>query len=215
MVAILDRSGSMRGSETDVMGAFNKWLEDAKENLKDIDNTKVILVLFDNVVELVYDRTPLRQCSSIDKFTYFVRGSTSLNDAVGQTLSNVPSDSDRVSVLIFTDGYENSSREWNQRQVKNLIEDKKRLDWQIIFSGADMDAQGEGIKIGIDFGSILKRDKSAVHARAYAKTVSVTNFGYLNSGNVVSNVQKSFDDELKKTARICDLQAKDTIKQNN
>ena len=49
VVFILDRSGSMHGSENDTIGGFNSYIEKNKKN-----NYKVTTVLFDNEYELLY-----------------------------------------------------------------------------------------------------------------------------------------------------------------
>jgi len=204
IVAILDRSGSMAGSESDVIGGFNSFLNLQKENIKDIDNTKVVLVLFDNVIELVHNQTPLRNVHNIDNSTYFVRGSTSLLDAVGQTFSHTPTDAGRVAVMIYTDGYENSSKEWTKDGVKRLMAEKKKLDWQILFGGADMDAFSEARSMGIDWGSTIKLGKTRVENRAYFDTVGTSAFSYMNTGKVETDAQTKFTAAVAKEAQAED-----------
>lgn len=56
----------------------------------------------------------------------------------------------KVLVAITTDGLENSSNEYSYSSIKSLIEEKKKLGWDFIFLGANIDAIGEANKFGIE-----------------------------------------------------------------
>ncbi len=63
-------------------------------------------------------------------------------------------DEDRASKLLFvitTDGYENSSKEYNYETIKKMIKhQKERYDWEFIFLGANIDAIETAEQFGID-----------------------------------------------------------------
>ena len=48
VVAIIDRSGSMIGKESDTIGGINSTFEVLKSSLKDNDEVKVSIKLFDH-----------------------------------------------------------------------------------------------------------------------------------------------------------------------
>lgn len=156
LVFILDRSGSMAGLEKDTIGGFNGMIE--KQKSED-GKAFVTTVLFDNVAETLHDRVPLENVPSITEKEYFVRGSTALLDAVGQTVEHV-SDIHRYAreedvpartlFVITTDGMENASRRFRYDDVKRLIESKKEQGWEFLFIGANIDAIGAAGSIGID-----------------------------------------------------------------
>ncbi|MEY3431708.1 MAG: hypothetical protein RIS53_606, partial [Bacillota bacterium] len=56
-VFILDRSGSMRGLESDTIGGFNALIEKQRETPGDV---LVSLVLFDDQFEVVYHRRDIK-----------------------------------------------------------------------------------------------------------------------------------------------------------
>jgi hypothetical protein len=45
---------------------------------------------------------------------------------------------------------ENASRRYSYEQVKRLIEDQKKKDWEFLFLGANIDAVKEAARFGID-----------------------------------------------------------------
>jgi hypothetical protein len=56
LIFLIDRSGSMCGSEQDTIGGFNSFIQREKD--KDI-NTRVTTILFDNLYEVLYTRKPI------------------------------------------------------------------------------------------------------------------------------------------------------------
>jgi uncharacterized protein YegL len=156
LVFILDRSGSMAGLESDTIGGFNSMLKKQKE---EAGEAVVTTVLFDDKYELLHDRIDIGGIRPITEKEYFVRGSTALLDAIGNTISkiaNVQKQSseeyraDRVMFVITTDGMENASREYTFEKVKRMVEDQKeKYGWEFIFLGANIDAISTAASFGI------------------------------------------------------------------
>lgn len=140
IVSILDRSGSMGGSEKEVIGAYNSFVAEqkkitAEKNIK----AKMSLVLFDNMYEEVYDKVPADLVPELTDKVYFTRGMTALYDAIGKTIAKFEGKK-KVIFFIETDGYENASREYTASSLKALVEKKKADGWDFNFVGADLDA---------------------------------------------------------------------------
>ena len=155
LVFILDRSGSMSGKESDTIGGFNSLIEKQKDGEGD---ALVTVVLFDDQYEVLYDRVSLSKIPKMTEEEYFVRGSTALLDAVGKTVNSIKARQDgteeasrpgKTMFVIITDGYENASREYRADVVKNLVETRKKDDWEFLFIGANIDSVTEAAKIGI------------------------------------------------------------------
>lgn len=144
IICILDRSGSMSTMAEEVINSFNHFISQQKELPITSNNDKLTLVLFDNEYELVHDRIPLSTTPKLTSSTFYVRGMTALNDAIGKTINNVGRHKRNVVVLIQTDGLENSSREYKSEQIKNLIKEKENLGWEFNFVGAGLDAFNQG-----------------------------------------------------------------------
>ena len=157
MVFILDRSGSMSGLEEDTIGGYNSMLE---KQQKEEGEAIVTTVLFDNEYEIIHDRTNIKEINPITNKEYFVRGSTALLDAIGRTINKIINatkntkkeyQADKVMFVIITDGMENSSREYDYKKVKAMIEkQKERYEWEFVFLGANIDAISTAAKFGIE-----------------------------------------------------------------
>lgn len=64
LIFLIDRSGSMYGSEDDTIGGFNSFIE--KEKAKE-ENTTVTTILFDHEYELLYKRKPIDDVDNLTR----------------------------------------------------------------------------------------------------------------------------------------------------
>lgn len=155
LVFIMDRSGSMSGSEEDTIGGFNSFIE--RERDKGL-NTSVTTVLFDDHYEVLYKRKDINQVAKLTRDEYWVRGCTALLDAVGKTINMLDHEVDNnVLVVIMTDGMENASKEYSKDQIRNLINSHS---WEFIYIGADIDSYSEARNIGIRKSRVANYKKS-------------------------------------------------------
>ena len=156
LVFLIDRSGSMHGSEEDTIGGFNSFIE--KERKKEF-NTNVTTILFDDQYEVLYKRQPINEVKKLTSSEYYVRGMTALLDAIGKTIVSLDKEIDnKVLFVIMTDGMENSSVEFSKSQIKNMISSH---NWEFIFIGADIDSYGEAASIGIRRSRVANYEKSS------------------------------------------------------
>lgn len=153
LVFILDKSGSMRGLESDTIGGFNAILQKQKA---EPGRAWVTTVLFDSNVKTLHDHIDIRHVPKMSSQDYQVGGCTALLDAIGQTLALVmrrqeefPRKIDSTVVAIMTDGMENASREYDYETVRNLISRLKGKGWTFIFLGANIDAPEVAGRLGI------------------------------------------------------------------
>jgi len=147
IVFILDRSGSMAGSETDTIGGYNSFLSQQKE---EEGEAQVTTVLFDHDYELLHDGADLCSVKPITAREYFVRGSTALLDAVGHTIERVRERAKKAIFVIITDGKENASRTYSYARVQAMISERRLAGWQFLFLGADLADFGDADRLGID-----------------------------------------------------------------
>ena len=144
LIFVMDRSGSMSGSESDTIGGFNSFIQREKD--KDL-NTHVTTILFDDQYEVLYKRKAIGDVAELTRNEYWVRGCTALLDAIGKTINSLDKEIDnKVLFVIMTDGLENASREYSKEQIRNLISSH---NWEFIYIGADIDSYTEAGKIGI------------------------------------------------------------------
>lgn len=146
MVFILDRSGSMGGLEKDTIGGFNSMI---KKQKKEKGEALVTTVLFDHEHEILHDRVLIKEMDPMTEKDYYVRGSTALIDALGDTIEHISGiqkyarKEDVPAHTIFvitTDGMENASHKFSAETVRKMIEQKREAGWEFLFLGANIDA---------------------------------------------------------------------------
>jgi len=207
LVFILDRSGSMQGLENDTIGGFNAMLEKQKA---EPGEATITTVLFDDKYELLHDRINIAGVAPITSRQYFVRGSTALLDAIGQTVekiknaqANTAEDAraESVMVVITTDGHENASREFTYNKIKAMIkEQKEKHNWEFLFIGANIDAIAAAARVGIAADAAANYVPDGVGTRKVYSTASaaVSHKRACASAPIRPDWKKDLDDDMKR-----------------
>ena len=156
VVFILDRSGSMSGLEEDTIGGFNSMI--AKQR-KEEGEAYISTVLFDDLMEVVHDRVPVKEVEEMTEKQYYVRGGTALWDAIGGAISHIGNvhkyarEEDRPEKTLFvitTDGMENVSSHYSYERVKKMVKrQQEKYGWEFLFLGANIDAIEVAGRFGI------------------------------------------------------------------
>jgi hypothetical protein len=158
---VLDRSGSMSPFRDDVIGGFNTLLEEQKALPGE---AQLLLAQFDGEYEIVFDAVPLADVPPLTRSRFVPRSGTALLDALGRTIDDVaerlwqlpePERPCRVLVVVFTDGEENSSRQYTPTVVKERIEACRECGWEFLFLGSVVAAVDDSIGWGIDPSSTI------------------------------------------------------------
>ena len=180
---ILDRSGSMSGSESDTINGFNAFIE--KQAVKN-HNIRVTTILFDDEYQVLYSRKPISEVKALTEKEYYVRGCTALLDSIGKTVNSYKNEVGSAMCIITSDGYENASREYDRDQIRNIIEN---CGWEFVFIGADIDSYTEASRIGIRKSRVANYNKTAKgHEDMYEACNLITDRYYrkrdINDNNV-------------------------------
>ncbi|MBR3898178.1 MAG: VWA domain-containing protein [Bacilli bacterium] len=195
VIFILDRSGSMSGSEENTISSFNEYLE--KERHNDF-KTNITTVLFSDDFEYLYKRDDVKDVRKLTRKEYYVNGCTALYDAIGSSINYIDNcDTDKVMFIIITDGYENASREFNQKMVKKMI--KKHSKYEFIYIGADIDSYEAGSEIGIAKDNIANYKKSKRGLSLLFKSIGNFEDSMMDEGEVCydrSMWKKELDDYI-------------------
>ena len=185
-LVILDKSGSMESIRTEAINGYNETLGSIKSTqLKFLDTQEhfVSLAAFcDCGIDMIYDMTPIKDAEKLTREKYDPCCCTPLFDAIGKTVKTLKKkiadvEDAAVLVTIITDGYENSSKEWDAKGVSKLIEECKEDGWMFSFIGAGEDV----IKV--------------------ATTISITNTMVWE--NTAEGTKKMFDEENEARERFC------------
>ena len=185
-LVILDKSGSMESIRKEAIDGYNETLGSIKSTqLKFMDTQEhfVSLAAFcDCGIDMIYDMTPIKDAEKLTKEKYDPCCCTPLFDAIGKTVKTLKKkiadvEDAAVLVTIITDGYENSSKEWDAKGVSKLIEECKEDGWMFSFIGAGEDV----VKV--------------------ATTISITNTMVWE--NTSEGTKKMFDEENEARERYC------------
>ena len=157
-LVILDKSGSMESIRKEAIDGYNETLGSIRATqLKFIDTQEhyVSLAAFcDCGIDMIYDMTPIKDADKLTKGKYDPCCCTPLFDAIGKTVKALKKkitdvEDSAVLVTIITDGYENSSKEWDSKGVAKLIEECKEDGWMFSFIGAGEDVLKTATTISI------------------------------------------------------------------
>lgn len=161
---IIDSSGSMSGSEKDVIGGFKKTIEEQKA-VKD-GECIVTLYEFASDVKQVYLGKAL---DKVEDLEYRVGGMTRLYDGIGTAVDNIGKwlsnmdESERPSknlIVIITDGGENSSTEYRLKDIKDRIKEQtEKYSWDFIYLGNDLSDAKDANDIGIKYRGFTTKKK--------------------------------------------------------
>lgn len=161
---VIDSSGSMMGSESDVIGGFKKTIEEQRA-VKD-GECIVSLYEFASDVKQVYLGKKLDEVKDID---YVVGGMTRLYDGIGTAVDEIgkwladKSEDERPSkniVVIITDGGENSSTEYNLKDIKERIKTQENIyNWSFVYLGNDLSNAKDAVDIGVKYKGFTSKKK--------------------------------------------------------
>lgn len=159
IIYLLDRSGSMERLINDAIGSYNTF-KGQQQAIK--SPTMWNAFQFDNQYESIIENTPVQDVSDLTDKVYYARGTTAYVDALGKTITTFKASNDpkvKTILVVMTDGYENASREFTAEQVKALVaEVQEKLDWEVLFFGANIDALAVGGSLGVAAASTTNFD---------------------------------------------------------
>lgn len=169
---VIDQSGSMQGSEQQVITGFNEHLQSIKSTQKKFPEQEIILNLkfFNSEVgPNTVNFEPVSHCNQLSLHDYHPLGGTALLDAIGKSIydiktkygSEIHANGTTVVFIIITDGHENASRMYTFDDIQRMIGELEASEnWNFTFMGADLDAINAASRYGIQANSTISFDKS-------------------------------------------------------
>ncbi len=166
---ILDRSGSMSVCIEETVNGVNSQIRRIRELAARYPEQEIrtSMCLFNHLLTPVWDRVKPSDLRELAFSDYRPDGNTALLDAIGKTIrhlqktigEDVSRDEASVVVIIFTDGYENSSIKFTHPQVASLIRELELTSrWTFSYLGATLDAVDIAVSMNI-------KASNAVHFR--------------------------------------------------
>lgn len=193
---ILDRSGSMSNVWMPTIDGFNEYIEGLKDDGNDY---RVSLTLFDTEIEHPFKDKSIQDVPRLTQEVYYPRGGTALYDAVCSTVEKAhrhDSSNTKHLVVIMTDGYENSSHEYHERDMKR-IKDQYTAEgnWTFVFLGSNQDAWATASRWGYSQMNTATYNSTTrgMGATFSAMAVSTSNFAgsdAFSTGDFMSQEQQ-------------------------
>jgi uncharacterized protein YegL len=162
---VIDESGSMNGTEGDVIGGFKKVVDEQKA-IKD-GTCSVSYFKFASDVEKVYIGKDINEVEYLDG-KYHPGGLTALFDGVGTAIDEIGKWIDKMPesekpeknlIVVMTDGGENNSKDYTASKVKEMIKHQEdKYNWSFIYMGSDLKDAQDANSLG--FGTKLYSSKS-------------------------------------------------------
>lgn len=202
LVFILDRSGSMRGLESDTIGGFNSTIEKQK---REPGEAIVSTVLFDGTSEVLHDRVNIKDVPAMTEEDYYARGSTALLDAMGDAICHIGNvhkyarEEDRPEKTIFvitTDGEENSSGLYDVEKIRAMVErQKSKYGWEFLFLGANIDAIETARRYGIkeEFAANYTNDACGILCCYEAQSFALSD---IRAGRKKSSWKRNLEEDV-------------------
>lgn len=166
---ILDESGSMSSIERQAISGVNETIQSLRLAQKDYPEQTHFLTLVSfnsHSVKTIYDNVEVANVEELTDQQYCPAACTPLYDAMGLTLTSLSgkvSDNDAVIVTVITDGYENSSKEYDGKAIKALVDKLKKKGWLFTYIGANQDVEAFAHTISITNTLSFTADADGTH----------------------------------------------------
>ena len=184
LIFVIDRSGSMSGIATDMIGGFNQFIKKQKAVPGDC---RVFAYQFDDHYDMIHDGINLQNVPELTDKTYVPRGCTALYCSLGKTIADIgrklaeideKERPEKVLVITITDGLDNdilrnSEVRYSCQQVREMITHQtEKYGWDFVYIGANQDSWTTGESMGIRGSTKLNYCPSAVGVSNMYDTLS-------------------------------------------
>ena len=199
VVFVIDESGSMTGTEQDVIGGFKKVVDEQKAN--DKGSCSVSYFKFASEVEEVFIGKDVNDVEYLDG-KYLPGGMTALFDGVGTAIDKIgkwlnsmkeEDKPEKTLVVIMTDGGENFSKEYSASKVKDMIKhQEEKYNWSFVYMGSDLTNADDANTLGF-------QSRGFASKKSYAKNYDVINLAvssYRNCDGDISFKNKALNETI-------------------
>lgn len=154
---ILDKSGSMMSIASAAVAGVNETIGTIKAAyLKnpDVKQTITLVAFCGCELRYIFNRVPILEAKMLTEDDYQPCCNTPLYDAIGSGVNRLKRETEgdeaAYSVTVITDGYENSSTEYDGKAIKALVESLKAKGWLFAYIGAEHDVEKVAFSLSID-----------------------------------------------------------------
>lgn len=148
---LVDRSGSMITIREAMLTAMNSVISEQKEFSEENPDKKAIFTLatFNHELKTIVDAVPMSEVKLLEAADYVTRGSTSLYEAIIQTLSKYKKHKNVIAVIV-TDGEDTASQgQYTQDLSSHYIKRMTEIGWKFIYLSSDPSTVEQGVRMGL------------------------------------------------------------------
>ncbi len=184
---IIDQSGSMEPLKAATQESHSAVIAKIKQESIDMPTLQQYTNTWTFGNQQVVEQQPLTKVVANEFYPELVlhcNGSTPLFDGMGRACSDLEmrlqnlgfsSDNTLVTVAVFTDGEENSSRTYTQAEVKRLVTRLKSKGWVFNYYGTDVSVEEMKERLAFDDGMMMAKTptsfKMGMHDFAAKSTI--------------------------------------------
>ena len=154
---VVDESGSMMMSQSDVIGGFRRVIDEQKAVTE--GTCAVSLFKFSDKVTEIYRGKDVKDVEYLDEKSYVPGGLTAMNDGIGVAIDaigkwlNGMKESEKPEknlIVIMTDGMENNSKEYTGDRIREMIKHQEdKYNWTFMYLGTDITDAKAAVDLGI------------------------------------------------------------------
>lgn len=169
-IFLLDKSGSMESVLHDTIGGFNSFVRSQVPH-----GGTLSLYTFSDTCHCEYRNFAIEDVEPMTTETYVPGGSTAFYDAMGKVITeNEPFD-EETTLVVLTDGQENSSRKYTKSHIKDLLRVFSH-NLKVIYVGVDLEEAEElGIQNTLEYTPERTPELFKLVSESVASNVSVNN----------------------------------------
>ena len=204
VVFVVDESGSMMSSQSDVIGGFKRVINEQRA-VKE-GTCSVSLFKFADEVTEVYRGKDVNDVEYLDEKTYAPGGLTAMNDGIGVAIDRIGKwlndmkESERPEknlIVIMTDGCENASKEYTGERIREMIKhQEEKYNWTFMYLGTDITDAKAAVNLGIKYRGFSARKD--VTSNYLAVNTVLSEYRTISGGTELkaSAMAKKIDDTL-------------------
>lgn len=212
---VLDRSGSMQSIKNALLDGSNNFIESQKKTAEENNKkTYLTLVTFDDKVDVIFNEEDIKNTRILQYSDICPRGVTRLIDTAVEQINYQKSRVDKniyqgkyqfckKIFAILTDGCDNMSLEYKEKDLHLLIKEARENDTLCIFLGANQDAIASGNTFGfspnhsMEYGANETDTENAM--RCLSQEISREASGIKSEG--FSNIQRESSNTVNSSVK--------------
>jgi uncharacterized protein YegL len=204
---ILDESGSMESIKKPSLDGLNETLQtiqQAQVEHQEVQQHYVTLVSFNSSnVKTHFENCPASDIQTVKEKDYQPNSGTPLYDAMGTSITRLQAKLDekelyRVLVTVITDGYENASKEYTGKMIKDLVQKLRNSGWIFTYIGANQDVDAVADSMAINNKLSFEATSDGYHSMMCKETKARKKMFANFSSNIFADGENYFEDKEEK-----------------